>query len=44
MVIEGQRRPNITPVFKKDKKENLGKNTLISLTSISRKVMEGIFL
>ncbi|GAB0177007.1 mitochondrial enolase superfamily member 1 [Grus japonensis] len=43
-VPEDWRKANVTPVFKKDKKEDLGKYRPVSLTSIPGKVMEQLIL
>ncbi|PKU35644.1 rna-directed dna polymerase from mobile element jockey- hypothetical protein [Limosa lapponica baueri] len=43
-VPEDWRKANVTPVFKKDKKEDPGNYRLISLTSIPGKVMEELVL
>jgi len=43
-VPEDWRKGNVTPVFKKGKKANLGNYRLICLTSIPGKVMEQLIL
>ena len=37
---EDWRIANVTPVFRKGKKEDVGNSRLVSLTSVPRKVME----
>ncbi|KAK4827443.1 hypothetical protein QYF61_018000 [Mycteria americana] len=43
-VPEDWRKANVTSVFKKDKKKDLGNYRLVSLTSVPRKVVERILL
>jgi len=43
-VPEDWRKASVIPVFKKDKKEDPGNCTLVSLTSIPEKVMEQLIL
>jgi len=43
-VPEDWRKANVTPSFKKDKKEDPGSYRPVSLTSIPRKVMEQLIL
>ena len=43
-VLEDWRTANVTSVFKKGKKDNLGSYRLASLTSIPGKVMEQLVL
>jgi len=43
-VPEDWRKANVTPAFRKGKKEDPGNYSLVSLTSIPRKVMEHLVL
>ena len=43
-VPEDWRNANVTPLFKKGKKEGPGNDELVSLTSIPAKVMEQLIL
>lgn len=43
-ILEDWKRTNVTPIFKKSKKEDLGKYRLFSLTSVPERVMKEILL
>lgn len=43
-ILEDWKRTNVTPIFKKSKKEHLGKYRLFSLTSVPKRVMKEILL
>ena len=43
-VYDNWKRANVTPVFKKDKKEDQGNCRLVSHTSVPGKLMEQLFL
>lgn len=43
-VPENEKKAKIPPIFKKGRKECLGRNRLVSLTSVPEKMMEQLML